>query len=175
MPEAHENLNALETNAAAQVLQRCCGSQRWVAQMLAQRPFASTASLLATAKEVFRSLDETDYLEAFAHHPAIGEDPQALAQRFASTAALSRSEQAGVQGASHATLAALRSDNIAYRERFGFIFLVCATGKNASEMLALLRERLNNDRTTEVRVAAAEQEKITALRLAGIGLAGLAS
>jgi len=110
-------------------------------------------------------MEKADMLEAFSHHPEIGSDLAALRQRFASTAAWSSAEQAGVAGADDATLEALRDGNVRYRERFGYVFLVCATGKSAAEMLALLQARLPHDADTELRVAAGEQAKITRLRL----------
>jgi 2-oxo-4-hydroxy-4-carboxy-5-ureidoimidazoline decarboxylase len=110
-------------------------------------------------------MEKADLLEAFSHHPEIGADIASLRQRFASTAAWSAAEQAGVAGADDATLEALRDGNVRYREKFGYVFLVCATGKTAAEMLALLRARLAHDADAELQVAAAEQAKITRLRL----------
>jgi 2-oxo-4-hydroxy-4-carboxy-5-ureidoimidazoline decarboxylase len=110
-------------------------------------------------------MEKADMLEAFSLHPEIGADLAALRQRFASTAAWASAEQAGVAGTDDATLEALRDGNVRYRERFGYVFLVCATGRTAAEMLALLRARLANDPDTEQRIAAAEQAKITRLRL----------
>jgi 2-oxo-4-hydroxy-4-carboxy-5-ureidoimidazoline decarboxylase len=147
------------------LLAQCCGARRWVEGMLQRRPFASRAALLAAAADVWAALDEEDQLEAFAHHPRIGEDLTALRARFPQTAGLSSSEQAGVAAADEGTLLALRDANRAYFERFGFIFIVCASGKSAPELLALLRARLTNERAHELRVAAAEQAKITNLRL----------
>jgi 2-oxo-4-hydroxy-4-carboxy-5-ureidoimidazoline decarboxylase len=110
-------------------------------------------------------MEKADMLEAFSHHPEIGSDIASLRQRFAATAAWSSAEQAGVAGADDATLEALRDGNVRYREKFGYVFLVCATGKTAAEMLALLRARLAHDPDTELQIAAAEQAKITRLRL----------
>jgi 2-oxo-4-hydroxy-4-carboxy-5-ureidoimidazoline decarboxylase len=165
MPEPHAALNALSEPAAAAALLRCCGSQRWVAELLAGRPYASTHELLSFAERIWRGLDAPDYLEAFSHHPQIGEDLGALRERFAGTLALSAREQAGVSGADDATLIELRDGNRTYRARFGFIFIVCATGKSAREMLRLLQQRLGNDPADELSIAAAEQAKITRLRL----------
>ncbi len=158
-------LNALDDAAASEALARCCGSQRWVAGMLAGRPFVSTASLMECADTVWRALSRDDYLEAFAHHPAIGADIAGLREKFASTAGWSSQEQAGVQGASEQTLLALRDGNLQYRAKFGYVFLVCATGKSADEMLALLRARLPNAPERELGIAAAEHAKITRIRL----------
>jgi 2-oxo-4-hydroxy-4-carboxy-5-ureidoimidazoline decarboxylase len=166
MAEPHQRLNAMDATGACQALERCCGSRRWVDAMLARRPFASTDALLESADRVWRGLGREDYLEAFAHHPAIGADVGVLRARFASTVGWSSQEQAGVQSADEATLRALRDGNVEYREKFGYVFLVCATGKSAHEMLALLRQRLPNTPGEELRIAAAEHEQITRIRLA---------
>jgi 2-oxo-4-hydroxy-4-carboxy-5-ureidoimidazoline decarboxylase len=173
--EAHVVLNALEREAAAEALRRACGAEGWVQRMLARRPFASSDALYASADDEWRASTRADYLEAFGHHPQIGENLEALRRRFQSTAGLSQREQAGVDGADEATLLALRDANAAYRERFGFIFIICATGKTAAEMLAALRARLDNEPDTELSIAAAEHAKITRLRLAGLASAAGAS
>jgi 2-oxo-4-hydroxy-4-carboxy-5-ureidoimidazoline decarboxylase len=149
---------------ARELLSRACGSTRWVDRMMARRPFGRDAKLLSVARVEWFGLTETDWLEAFSHHPRIG-DRTSLAARFPATHDLSSKEQAGVGAAKADVIDALAEANERYLERFGFIFIVCATGKSAEEMLALLRDRLNNDRATELRVAAEEQAKITALRL----------
>ena len=132
--------------------------------MLARRPFGSQDALLAAARDEWFALSEHDWLEAFSHHPRIG-DRASLAARFPATHDLSAQEQSGVASASARVIDALADANQTYLDRFGFIFIVCATGKSAEEMLALLRARLPNDRATELRNAAEEQAKITALRL----------
>jgi 2-oxo-4-hydroxy-4-carboxy-5-ureidoimidazoline decarboxylase len=168
MTEAAERtvlLNALPREAAAEALTRCCGAARWVEGMLARRPFASRAAVLTAAAEVWARMGPADVLEAFAHHPEIGANLAELRQKFATTAAWASTEQRGAVGASEATLIALRNCNQAYRARFGYSFIVCATGKSAEEMLALLEARLDNPLDLELGVAAAEQAKITALRL----------
>lgn len=164
-PELHAHINELDEADAADALARCCGSGRWVAEMLAARPFASTDALLQAAAQLWAGLVRDDYLEAFGHHPRIGADPAALRARYASTATWSEGEQAGVRQADDATLEALRAQNLAYEARFGHIFIVCAAGKSAREMLALLTARLPNDPAAELAIAAAEQAKITRLRL----------
>lgn len=146
------------------MLSRACGSTRWVDRMMARRPFGGDARLLRAARIEWFGLTEADWLEAFAQHPAIG-DRASLAARFPATHDLSAKEQAGVERADDAVLAALAEANAAYLDRFGFIFILCATGKTAEEMLGLLRARLPNNRATELRIAAEEQAKITALRL----------
>ena len=165
MSEPHARLNALSRDEARAALLRCCGARRWAEGMLARRPFSSQSELLRAADAVWSQLDKSDYLEAFAHHPRIGEDLAALRAKFASTAGWAHQEQAGVRAADERTLLALRDDNQAYFDRFGYIFIVCATGKSAPEMLELLRARLHNEPAFELSIAAAEQAKITRLRL----------
>ncbi len=157
-------LNALLPADAHAALLRCCGSTRWADAMTARRPFASTDELLRTADEMWFTLDTAAWLEAFAAHPRIG-DVDTLRKKFATTAAWCEGEQAGVSGADDEVLHKLSAGNRAYEGRFGHIFIVCATGKTAAEMLALLESRLPNDPDTELRVAAGEQAKITRLRL----------
>lgn len=164
-PELHVRINALAEADAADAFARCCGAGRWVAGMLDARPFASTDALLAAADAIWAELGRDDYLEAFTHHPRIGADLASLRARYAPTAAWSQIEQAGVEQADEKTLTALRDQNVAYEARFGHIFIVCAAGKSAREMLALLTARLPNDPDAELRIAAGEQAKITRLRL----------
>jgi 2-oxo-4-hydroxy-4-carboxy-5-ureidoimidazoline decarboxylase len=165
-------LNAASERAAQQLLARCCGASRWVDGMLARRPYASDDEVMAAADEVWAGVEEPDVLEAFGHHPEIGASLDALREKFASTATWSAGEQSSVASADEATLVRLRDGNVRYREKFGFIFIVCATGKTAQEMLALLEARLPNARDEELRIAAGEQGKITRLRLGKLGDAG---
>lgn len=164
-PEPHDRLNRASDADARELLSRCCGSTRWVERMLEHRPYASTPALIALADDAWHDLSEADYLEAFAHHPQIGADLAELSRRFGATLAWSTEEQAGAAQADAATLSALRDDNLTYAAHFGFIFIVCASGKTAAEMLALLRARMPNDRETELAIAAGEQAKIMKLRL----------
>lgn len=157
-------LNAMEDDAAREALERCCGAKRWVDAMVDGRPYMSDAALFETADAIWRGLWPPDYLEAFTHHPRIG-DVAGLREKFASTAAWAEGEQAGAGAADEATLQALAEGNQAYETKFGHIFIVCATGKTASEMLALLQARLPNGAEEELAIAAEEQRKITRLRL----------
>lgn len=161
----HALLNQLSAEARGEALLRCCGSRRWVEGMLAAHPFASTAVLYERAEQIWAELTREDYLEAFSHHPRIGEDVAALRARFAATADWSSQEQAGVAAADNATLEALARDNRRYFERFGYIFIVCASGKSAAEMASLLAARLDNAPEQELAIAAREQARITRLRL----------
>lgn len=153
--------------AAADALaafRRCCGSRRWAEAMTSGRPHGGREGLLVAAERAFDGLEREDWLEAFSHHPRIG-DREALAARFPATATWSASEQQGVAAAGEDVLDALVTANREYEARFGYIFIVCATGKNAAEMLGLLRQRLPNAKDRELEIAAAEQRKITAIRL----------
>ncbi len=159
------NLNHFPKPARAEALRTCCGSSAWVASMLAIFPVADAATLLREATTRWNQLREADWREAFTHHPKIGSDVEALRARFASTSTWAEGEQAAVKQASQATLEALATGNEDYERRFGYIFIVCATGKTAAEMLALLQTRLPNPPETEILIAAGEQDKITRLRL----------
>jgi len=146
-------LNTRAPEDARRELRACCGSSRWVEAMMAARPFAGT---LAAAGSAWSALGAEDWREAFASHPRIGErTPDRV----------SAAEQSGTAGASHETLVALATLNREYEQRFGYICIVCATGKSAAEILALAKERLGNAPEDELRVAADEQWKITRLRL----------
>lgn len=157
-------LDELSETEAVTAFLRCCGSRRWAEAMARGRPYRDEAALRAAAERAADGLTRADWIEAFAHHPRIG-DRASLAARFPTTAAWSSGEQAGMAEAGVDVLTALLDGNRAYESRFGHIFIVCATGRSASEMLASLRERLPNDPDRELAVAAAEQRKITALRL----------
>jgi 2-oxo-4-hydroxy-4-carboxy-5-ureidoimidazoline decarboxylase len=157
-------LDAATDEAARAMLTRACGASKWVDRMMARRPFGRDQKMLTAARVEWFALSEPDWLEAFAHHPQIG-DRAGLEARFPQTHDLSSHEQSGIGIAGADTLTALAQANTDYFNRFGFIFIVCATGKSAAEMLALLLSRLPNDRATELRIAAEEQAKITALRL----------
>ena len=157
-------LNALPVAEAAEQLRACCGSSRWVEAMLARRPFVNLDHLLAAADDAWRATGPRDWDEAFAHHPRIGER-QAAAQVSATTGAWSAGEQATAVGGGAAVRAALAEVNAAYERRFGRIYLVCAAGRSAEELLADLAARMRNDPEREREVAVEEQRKITRLRL----------
>ena len=157
-------LNALDKEAARQQFLRCCGAQRWARKMAAARPFKNASVLNKASDAAFELLKEADWLEAFAQHPEIG-DIESLRERFSQIGHWAGTEQSGTGAASEATLRALSEGNRLYREKFGFIFIIRATGKSADEMLADLNARLPNDYETEVRNAAEQQIQITRLRL----------
>lgn len=168
--ETHETpgsraLDTMPAGRAAALLADCCGSSRWVTAMLSRRPFGTVDRLLAASTEVWHSLDSDDWLEAFAHHPRIGERASDRPQG-AHGAAWSQSEQAGVDGARDTTRDALVRINRAYEQRFGFIYIICASGRSAEEMLEIANGRMQHDLSQEIVVAAAEQHAITQRRLA---------
>jgi len=141
--------------AEAELIQ-VCGSRAWVRGMAGRRPFGDLDRLLRAASEVWWSLDETDWQEAFSAHPKIG---------ATATGAWSAQEQSGMRRAGAAVTTELEEANQEYRAKFGYIFIVCASGKSADEMLAILRSRLTNAPDREIRIAADEQAKIIRLRL----------
>ena len=160
-----KELNALPDEALSKMLRRCCGSSRWVQKMISSRPYPDDAQLFQLADEHWWSLEKEDFLEAFSHHPKIGGNLETLRQKFQSTHNWSEQEQSGVKAASEEVLNALSKGNLDYERRYGYIFIVCATGKSAAEMLALLEARIHNSPDAEPRIAAGEQAKITKLRM----------
>jgi OHCU decarboxylase len=159
-----QRLNALPPSEAEIEFLKCCGSVNWARRMIEARPFTDVDELLSKADSIWWSLGTSDWLEAFRSHPKIGEQ-KAAQPTSAEARAWSEQEQSGTQNAAHDTMQALADGNRAYEQTFGYIFIVSATGKTSGEMLAILRERLGNDRDKELRVAAEEQRKITQLRL----------
>jgi 2-oxo-4-hydroxy-4-carboxy-5-ureidoimidazoline decarboxylase len=167
------DLNALDDEAASREFLRCCGSSRWAREMAAARPFATAEAMAVRADAIWWALDPADWLEAFAAHPRIGSGGSGGSRGSGGSAragepdgsSWSDQEQAGVAGADDEIRRRLAEANRDYHARFGYIFIVCATGKTAGEMLALLEARLRHDAGEELRVAAEEQRKITRLRL----------
>ena len=157
-------LNSLTALEAANELRQCCGSRHWAEQMSRDRPYSTLDTLITHADRLWWSLTPDDWLDAFRSHPKIGEK-KASDKVSAQSSQWSGQEQAGVSSASQDTVDLLASLNRAYEEKFGFIFIICATGKTSEEMLAALKDRLQHDSDTELRLAAAEQAKITQLRL----------
>lgn len=157
-------LNTLSLADARHAFMQCCTSSAWVNAMADARPYVDTDALFAHADAVWQQLAEGDYLEAFEGHPKIG-DISSLRAKYANTKALASGEQSSVNQASEQVLSALSQGNSEYEYKFGFIFIVCATGKSAAQMLALLQARLPNDRATELVNAVEEQRKIFHLRI----------
>lgn len=159
-----EPLNSLPTSEAESELLKCCGSKRWARRMVEARPFAGWDELTTKAEQIWWALEPADWLEAFHSHPKIGEK-KAAATTSDQSKRWSEAEQAGVNNAATQTLQALAILNREYEEKFGYIFIVCATGKSSEEMLRILRARLESPADEELRNAAAEQAMITQLRL----------
>lgn len=162
-PSLHD-FNRRNREEAVEALIKCCGSHQWAAQLADARPFEDLDALISRASSIWQGLTPVDWFEAFSHHPKIGgkkaqqsqtEQEQKWSEQEQSAAATTKSE----------LLEELERLNRAYEDRFGYIFIVCATGKSTYEMIGLLRARTENDPETELRIAAEEQQKITELRL----------
>jgi OHCU decarboxylase len=151
-----EELNTLDRSTAVARFVRCCGSRTWAAAMAHARPFSDTGTLLRAADAIWLSLEPQDWCEAFAAHPRIGASGRGIS-------AWSKDEQSGVGESDRVRFSAL---NRAYEERFGHIFIVCATGRSADDLLSALERRLQHQAEEELHEAAEEQRKITRLRLA---------
>ncbi|HUB53051.1 MAG TPA: 2-oxo-4-hydroxy-4-carboxy-5-ureidoimidazoline decarboxylase [Terracidiphilus sp.] len=155
--------NAAGEAAALDTIIACCGARRWAAAMVAQRPIESEEKLFAVADRIWSTMDKPDWMEAFACHPRIGE--RKADHATAKSKEWSLQEQSAAGSAAQEILARLARGNALYEERFGFTYIVCATGKSAEEMLAILERRLKSDRETELREAAEQQRQITQIRL----------
>jgi OHCU decarboxylase len=159
-----EKLNNMTPDGKRAALLSCCGSTRWAERVAALLPMWDDVQLLVIGERVWGELQREDWLEAFRAHPKIGEK-KADAEVSEAARRWSEGEQSRAGEASAETLAALAEANRGYEEKFGFIFIVCATNRTAGQMLSMLRERMNNDTETELRVAAEEQWRITELRI----------
>lgn len=158
------NFNKKSQSTAKEHLFQCCGSTNWVNQLMKYFPFSSEEDLVKKATQIwYEDCTETDWREAFTHHPKIG-DVKSLEKKFAATKHLAGKEQAGIETATAATIQLLAQANTDYEEKNGFIFIVCATGKSAEEMLRLLQDRLKNSPEEELYIAMGEQQKITIIR-----------
>lgn len=155
--------NHAEESIATEAMIACCGSKRWAAAMVARRPIPSIVALSKVADQIWRTMQEADWLEAFACHPRIGE--RRTVHATAQSAAWSKQEQAQTSTAGDRVLAELADGNELYEQRFGFTYIVCATGKSAKEMLHILNRRLSCDRETELHEAAEQQRQIMQIRL----------
>lgn len=158
------DLNTMDQRLLKEELRKCCGSGSWVKMMMTYFPADDLVELLEDAEEIWYELSKDDWKEAFSHHPKIG-DIRSLKEKFAATSDWAAGEQSGVGTASQQVLEALAEGNRQYEEKFGYIFIVCATGKSAEEMLGMLQVRLRNTPEEELEIAAEEQNKITKLRL----------
>ena len=164
MGEELDQLNRASQAKAESAFLSCCGSRRWAQKMAEARPFADISGLLDQAAAIWHDLETGDWLEAFAAHPKIGAR-QAVPQATARSAEWSHAEQSSTQTAADPVRNALAEANRLFESKFGFKFIVCATGKSAEEMLETCRQRLENTRDAEILIAADEQRKITEIRL----------
>jgi 2-oxo-4-hydroxy-4-carboxy-5-ureidoimidazoline decarboxylase len=164
MNQVLERWNALDDAGAAVEILHCCGSRAWADRLAAKRPFAGASELLQTSDTIWAQLTSSDWDEAFASHPRIGER-KAPASATAQSAQWSSQEQGSASSAGPGIQERLKQANAEYEARFGRIYIVCATGKQAEEMLAILVRRLDNEEAAELREAAEQQRQITQLRL----------
>ncbi len=157
--------NELKHGEAKVELLKCCGSEKWVDKMILNFPFQNSDTLFQKANDIwYDECSEKDWLEAFKYHPKIG-DLSSLKKKYANSKEWASDEQSEVQNATQETIENLAKANQAYEDKFGNIFIVCATGKSADEMLNLAKARLKNDPEVEIRLAMGEQQKITLIRL----------
>ena len=154
--------NVLRLSEAESALMDCCGSARWAANVATRRPYATVEALHKAADSVWWNLERTDWLEAFSHHTQIGDKPTSGSE---SARQWAQGEQTGARTATEDVKARLARANRAYFEKFGYIYIVCATGKTAEGMLAILNQRLQNDPPSEISIAAEQQRLITRIRL----------
>lgn len=159
-----EQLNALSENDARSAFMQCCTASRWVELMVESRPYTDAAACQEIALSHWANMSEGDYLEAFEGHPKIG-DLNSLRGKYRNTKGLASAEQSAVSKADEVTITRLAESNTDYEAQNGFIFIVCASGKSAADMMSILEARLKNSRTEELSIAASEQAKITAIRI----------
>lgn len=157
-------LNALSADEAFSWFEQCCAAKAWIYQMVEARPYSDLDALVSQANDTWAKCSDDDYLEAFTAHPMIG-DVDSLRKKFANTKTIAAGEQSGTASAPEAVLHQLKEANHAYLDKHGFIFIICATGLSAQTMLEALQARLPNTTQQEVSNAAAEQIKITLLRI----------
>ena len=158
-----QELNHLSPDKLEETLYRCCGSAQWVQNMLPQFPMEDLVELLDAAEEQWQKCKEEHWKEAFSQHPRIGEKKDI--ESAGATAQWAANEQAGIDDADKETMEALKEANRRYYQKFGYIFIVCATSLSAEEMLARVIARIKNEPDEEIRIASEEQNRITKLRL----------
>jgi 2-oxo-4-hydroxy-4-carboxy-5-ureidoimidazoline decarboxylase len=164
MSDVLSRWNFLPASAAANEILPCCGSKAWADAITARRPWPDEKVLLTASDEVWHSLSESDWLEAFRSHPRIGESstPKGVSPRAATW---SEQEQRSIAQGGEAVRLALAGANREYERRFNRVFIVCATGKSPEEILKIVQRRLNNDERTELLEVAEQQRQITQIRL----------
>jgi OHCU decarboxylase len=155
--------NKADEATAFDAMIACCGARRWASAMVALRPIGSVLDLSEAADRVWGTMEEADWMEAFVCHPRIGE--RKAAHAAARSVAWSKQEQSSASGTAEQVLAEIAEGNARYEERYGFTYIVCATGKSAEEMLTILKRRLLSDRAAELIEAAEQQRQITQIRL----------
>jgi 2-oxo-4-hydroxy-4-carboxy-5-ureidoimidazoline decarboxylase len=155
--------NNADASDAAEAMLACCGAPRWADQMVGIRPIPTIAALSEAADRIWATMQEPDWLEAFACHPRIGERKAPSASEQSSS--WSQQEQSGTTAAAQEIMRQLAEGNALYEKRFGFTYIVCATGKSADEMLAILQRRLASTRMAELKEAAEQQRQIMQIRL----------
>ena len=159
-----DKLNDANTEQVYSIFESCCCAPKWIENMISARPFAHGKDLLVASDNCFLQLSEADYVEAFKGHPQIG-NLQTLHDKYANTSDSASHEQSGMSDADQLVIEEMHALNIKYLQKFGFIFIVCASGKSAQQMLDLIKSRINNDLQKELFIAGNEQAKITHLRL----------
>lgn len=159
-----KEINSIQSEKLYEALETCCGAEYWVRQMVSKVPYKSKKELFDWADYIWENAGKSNWLEAFTHHPKIG-DIDSLKKKFINTKKWAANEQSGVQLADREILKALAEANVTYEVKFGYIFIICATGKSATEMLDLLNKRLSNSKEEEILIAMKEQQKITKIRL----------
>ena len=159
-----DKINNASAEQAYDLFEHCCCAPNWINSMVAKRPFKDMSALLAASQRIFLQLSEQDYLTAFTGHPQIG-NLATLHEKYASTSGSASHEQSGMSVAEQTLLEEMLDLNKAYLAKFGFIFIVFASGKSAQQMLAIIQSRIGNDRQTELTIASQEQAKITQIRL----------
>ncbi|WP_166425702.1 2-oxo-4-hydroxy-4-carboxy-5-ureidoimidazoline decarboxylase [Paraglaciecola sp. 20A4] len=159
-----DELNNSTVENAEKFFAQTCAAKRWVTKMQEQRPYANTPNVLQRARANWQEMKREDFLQAFDAHPMIG-DINSLREKYASTKAMASNEQDGARQADEATLIALQKLNQAYKEKHGFIFIICASGLDAHTMLKEIERRIDNTTPAEITNASDEQIKITNLRI----------
>jgi len=159
-----EEFNKLPIDEAVIMLSSCCSSQRWQEEVIKGRPYRDKEDFFFKQEKIWNELEQADYMQAFEGHAKIG-DVTSLKKKYGHTKELAAGEQSGVDLATEKVIEELARFNQDYEDRFGYIFIVCATGKSATEMLEILKMRINNNPDFELPIAVAEQNKITKIRL----------
>jgi 2-oxo-4-hydroxy-4-carboxy-5-ureidoimidazoline decarboxylase len=163
MTPALARWNEADSESALDAMLACCGAQRWASAMIAQRPIANETELHNAADRSWDRMNEEDWMQAFACHPRIGE--RKISHVSSQSSTWSSEEQSSINSTADAVLAQLAEGNARYESRYGFTYIVCATGKSPEEMLSILNRRLSSDRSLELREAAEQQRQIIHIRL----------